>query len=269
MPNTEARHARLKKVLRRTLRVLRKRSLRDLGRELQVIGNTGIHAWRIARDAYDFAAFEGAEYWCREMARLLRMLGQAPPRCVLEIGVGSGGSMFAWARVSASDALLIGVDDFEVKTLSSTANLTTGEARDRIYASGAVRDSQKLQLISGNSHSPQVKQPVLSALEGRQVDFLFIDGDHAYEGVRRDYYDYSPLVGEGGVIAFHDIVPDFKTRYGTETRVYSGGVPKFWDEIKSRHHGIAIIDNADQDGCGIGVIRAPAVNSSLDFNATG
>jgi hypothetical protein len=83
--------------------------------------------------------------------------------------------------------------------------------------------------------------------------------------VRQD----SPLVGEGGVIAFHDVVPDFKTRYGIETRVYSGGVHKFWDEIKSAHHGIAIIDNADQDGCGIGVIRAPAVISSLCLNAKG
>jgi cephalosporin hydroxylase len=244
------------------LRVLRNRSLKDVGRELQVIGNTGFRAWRIARDAYDFAAFEGAEYWCREMARLLRVLAQAPPHCVLEIGVGSGGSMFAWARASANDALLIGVDDFEVKTLSSTATLTIGEMRDRIYASGAMRDSQTLQLISGNSHLPQVKQSVLSALGERHVTFLFIDGDHTYEGVRQDYYDYSPLVGEGGVIAFHDIVPDFKTRYGTETRVYSGGVHKFWDEIKSGHHGIAIIDNAEQDGCGIGVIRGAAGNSS-------
>jgi predicted O-methyltransferase YrrM len=234
---------------------LRNRPLGDIGRDLKVIANTGFRSWRIARNAYDFARFEGAEYWYREMARLLRMLVQTPPRCVLEIGVGSGGSMFAWARVSASDALLIGVDDFGLKTLSSTANLTTSEAHDRLCASGAVRNSQRLQLISGNSHSPLVKQSVLSALGGRQVDFLFIDGDHAFEGVRQDYDDYSPLVGKGGLIAFHDIVRDFKTRYGTETRVYSGSVYKFWDEINSGHHGVAIIDNAEQDGCGIGVIR--------------
>jgi hypothetical protein len=33
---------------------------------------------------------------------------------------------------------------------------------------------------------------------------LFIDGDHRYEGVRRDFEMYSPLVGAGGLIAFHD-----------------------------------------------------------------
>jgi hypothetical protein len=48
---------------------------------------------------------------------------------------------------------------------------------------------------------------------------LFIDGDHTYEGVRRDFEMYSPLVRKGGIIAFHDIYP------GPEESV--GGVPKF------------------------------------------
>jgi len=65
------------------------------------------------------------------------------------------------------------------------------------------------------------------------------------------------------------VVPDSKTRYGIDTGVWAGGVYKFWAEIASEYHGIAIIDRADQDGCGIGVIRAPAVISSLCLNAKG
>jgi len=41
----------------------------------------------------------------------------------------------------------------------------------------------------------------------KRGDFLFIDGDHTYEGVEGDFEMYSPLVRRGGIIAFHDIVP--------------------------------------------------------------
>lgn len=37
------------------------------------------------------------------------------------------------------------------------------------------------------------------------MDFLFIDGDHAYEGVKADFEMYSPLVRKGGLVALHDI----------------------------------------------------------------
>jgi cephalosporin hydroxylase len=249
--------------------VWRNHSLKDIVCEAHIIGRAG-HEWQIARGAYNFSGYAGAERWYREVARLLRMLAKAPPRCVLEIGVGHGASMFAWAQVSARNALLVGVDNFGVKTLSSVGKpLTAGEVRERLYASGVLRKSQRLELISGNSHSPKVKQSVLRALGGREVNFLFIDGDHSYEGVRQDYGEYSPLVREGGLIAFHDIVPDSKTRYGIDTGVWAGGVYKFWDQIGSEYRGTTIIDRADQDGCGIGVIRARKVRSAPLLNKKG
>jgi predicted O-methyltransferase YrrM len=45
-------------------------------------------------------------------------------------------------------------------------------------------------------------------LKDNKVDFLFIDADHSYEGVKKDFEMYSPLVRKGGIIAFHDIIPD-------------------------------------------------------------
>jgi predicted O-methyltransferase YrrM len=35
-------------------------------------------------------------------------------------------------------------------------------------------------------------------------DFVFIDGDHSYEGLAEDWTAWSPLCGEGGIIALHD-----------------------------------------------------------------
>jgi cephalosporin hydroxylase len=43
------------------------------------------------------------------------------------------------------------------------------------------------------------------------VDFLWIDGDHTYEGCKADYENYSPLVVPGGLIGIHDYnMPDVR-----------------------------------------------------------
>src|SRR5262249_47954579 len=36
------------------------------------------------------------------------------------------------------------------------------------------------------------------------IDFLFIDADHSWAGIDRDWRDWSPLVAPGGVVALHD-----------------------------------------------------------------
>lgn len=38
----------------------------------------------------------------------------------------------------------------------------------------------------------------------RPVEFLWIDGDHSYDGAKLDFDFYSPFVVEDGIIAFHD-----------------------------------------------------------------
>jgi hypothetical protein len=41
-------------------------------------------------------------------------------------------------------------------------------------------------------------------LQDIKIDFLFIDGDHSYEGVKRDFELYTQLLTENGVIIIHD-----------------------------------------------------------------
>jgi predicted O-methyltransferase YrrM len=45
---------------------------------------------------------------------------------------------------------------------------------------------------------------VARSWEGAGVGLLWIDGDHSYEGVKRDFEAWRPHVAESGVIAFHD-----------------------------------------------------------------
>ena len=57
------------------------------------------------------------------------------------------------------------------------------------------------------------------------IDFLFIDGDHRYAGVKKDYKLYSDLVRPGGLIALHDIRPNPEAN--------TVEVFKLWNEIKT------------------------------------
>lgn|GEM_PF-2937274 len=56
------------------------------------------------------------------------------------------------------------------------------------------------EILQGFSHDPDV----LSEASKSDYDVLLIDGDHSYEGVRKDYELYAPLVREGGIILFDD-----------------------------------------------------------------
>lgn len=63
---------------------------------------------------------------------------------------------------------------------------------------------------------------------------------------------------DGGIIAFHDIVQDHTARFGRQTEAWTGGVPQFWSELKSKTEVIEFVANPDQDGYGIGALIHPA-----------
>ncbi len=184
-----------------------------------------------------------------EITGLMQIVKELEPRQVLEIGTAKGGALFLFARVAAPGATVIGVDLPEMPDGSGVPSW-----RIPFYQAFATA-RHKVHLIRQDSHSPVALGKVKTLLKGQQIDFLFIDGDHTYQGVRQDFEMYSPLVRNGGVIAFHDIVPDFKTRYGVETSSYAGEVYKFWRNVKEKYQVSEIISDPNQDGFGIGLLR--------------
>ncbi|MDY6805496.1 MAG: TylF/MycF/NovP-related O-methyltransferase [Cyanobacteriota bacterium] len=57
--------------------------------------------------------------------------------------------------------------------------------------------------------SDRAMPPVKNFLEkdGKFPIFIFIDGDHSYEGVKQDIVNYWPLLAPGGIMMFHDCLP--------------------------------------------------------------
>jgi predicted O-methyltransferase YrrM len=174
-----------------------------------------------------------------EISGFLKLLAQRPPATVMEVGTEKGGTFFLLTRVSAPNAFLL------------TLDLPAGQFdaypawRENLYR-GFARDRQRIELVRTDSHNPRTLETVRGLLGGRTLDLLFIDGDHSYDGVKKDFEMYSPLVAKGGTIAFHDIVP------GAEETV--GGVPRFWSEIKQTRRFVEFVHDWKQGGWGIGVL---------------
>jgi hypothetical protein len=79
-------------------------------------------------------------------------------------------------------------------------------------------------------------------------DLVFIDGDHSYNGVKKDYENVGRLAK---YCIFHDIDDDF-VRYGINN---DGGVPRFWEEIKNEKKYMEFIDNSKPiKVMGIGIV---------------
>lgn len=68
---------------------------------------------------------------------------------------------------------------------------------ERMIESENLSQYWNFQCLDSHNETPFGVEPA-------SLDFLFIDGDHTYEGVSRDADLWRPLVKPGGLIAYHD-----------------------------------------------------------------
>jgi predicted O-methyltransferase YrrM len=179
-----------------------------------------------------------------EIEELLEFVKADPPGSVLEIGTAMGGTLFLLSRAAAEDAELQTVD-------LPGGPFGSGYQADwlPLLKSMPLR-SQRFRALRGDSHDEATRNQVSEWFGGKLLDFVLIDGDHRYEGVRRDFELYGSLVRPGGWIAFHDIVP------GDEEMV--GGVPRFWKELSERVPVTKeLVESWDQGGYGLGLCQVP------------
>lgn len=189
--------------------------------------------------SFNYGAIRISPFQIRsEITAFLDMMAALAPRVIMEVGTANGGSLFLLTRVAAPDALLISID-----LPGGRFGGGYPEWKGPLFRAFA-RPGQEIVLIRANSHDPATAARVSTLLEGKEVDLLFIDGDHSYDGVKSDFEMYSPLVRTGGIVAFHDIVT------GPESDV--GGVPRFWRELKATSRAWEIVADWSQGGYGIG-----------------
>ncbi len=185
--------------------------------------------------------YEGAGFYGRfktsqkekEISDLVQRVHELAPRVVVEVGTAYGFTLFYWSQCSPQLEHLISLD------------LGTGDIlfRRRMYPLFiANRPGCKYDMIPQNSQLPQTREKLEALLQGRKIDFLFIDADHSYAGVKKDYELYSPLVRSGGLIGFHDIRPK------NDQMVYG-----LWHELIAAGAQTTEVVT-DETKCGIGIL---------------
>jgi len=173
-----------------------------------------------------------------EITQLAKFVYELQPKIVVEIGTKFGGTFKIWNEVTNAKTISIDLVD------GIHGGVTRDDVNDRnkyfinLYGS-------RCNFIEGDSHQDLTYDLLVNVLKGQKIDFLFIDGDHTYEGVKQDYEMYKELVSDNGYIAFHDINDTQRHR---DRNVYVG---KLWNELI----GEKIEFNIKADWAGIGVIK--------------
>jgi predicted O-methyltransferase YrrM len=174
-----------------------------------------------------------------EIKFLLNKVALIKPKIVVEIGTKMGGTLFLFTKIATADARVISID------FPDGHGGGYSDSRYNFYKLFAV-PPQKVELIQADSHDENTRARLIKFLDGHKIDFLFIDGDHSYEGVKMDFEMYSPFVRTGGIVAFHDIKP-------TKENSWSGVIP-FWDTIKNKYDSEEFMGPEDNWG-GIGIVK--------------
>jgi len=135
------------------------------------------------------------------------------PHCV-EIGRLQGGSLLTMAYAGG-----------RVISIDLHVSTAVAEGRGKLWDSYCaeilrlVGLRKEVKMIIGNSQTWNT-----ISLKNK-IDLLFIDGDHSYNGVKKDYNNWINTVKIGGHVLFHDACGE------RENIDYAIGVKKFVDTI--------------------------------------
>lgn len=156
-------------------------------------------------------------------------------RSALEIGSRYGESLKAFAHSMQPRSKLVAVD------LPYAPGVGAGMPDPEPVLKQTVADlyaaGHETHLIIGDSHDPKV---VAMAVAHGPFDFLFIDGDHSYEGAKADWENYGQ---HAKIVAFHDIINN-------------PGCARVWREVKAEAErlGHRTIEYTQSLWLGIGIV---------------
>jgi len=156
-----------------------------------------------------------------ERARGLRW----PPKTLVEIGCWEGGSLFVLAGLLAPGATIIGIDPSPDAARRAKVIMVVREL---------VKQGFDAHCLYRTSNKAQKTVRDLLAVHGHKaIEYLHIDGSHAYKNVKADFEMFAPLVPAGGIIQLHDV-----TNVNPKTHKQPGkryGTNIYWHELIPRY----------------------------------
>jgi predicted O-methyltransferase YrrM len=166
-------------------------------------------------------AAAGTQVGTAEREALLRRA--AGRRHLVEIGVWHGATTRRLREVMAEDATITGVDPFP---------------RGRLGVSFPLRIALREVARCERGRFALVRRSGANAAVGWSgpVDFLFIDGDHSWDGIRADWEGWAALVEPGGVVCLHD------SRATPERPIADAGSVRYTEDVIARDPRFEVVE---------------------------
>ncbi|ROL60861.1 class I SAM-dependent methyltransferase, partial [Bacteroidetes/Chlorobi group bacterium ChocPot_Mid] len=143
-----------------------------------------------------------------EFVPLLKILDKMPKKInALEIGFCDGGTSRGFCEIFDN------VYSIDISNPHKTWGML-------------MEEKSNWHCFSADSHSQETYEMIKSL--GLRFNFIFIDGDHTEEGVKKDFEMYKDFLEDDGIIAFHDILD---TNYHRKENCY---VSKFWKNLRTK-----------------------------------
>lgn len=164
-------------------------------------------------------------------------------RCVVEIGVYEGASALALLDVLTPDAELHLIDPFGSRPDALPQGWSASEwATRRALGRGVRRRAAAAAAV----HWHVALSHEVAARWDREVDLVFIDGDHSEAGCELDWRSWHELVAIGGCVVFHDAragKPDGRGLPGPSavlTRYFRGEGTPGWEIVAEADRTVAV-----------------------------
>lgn len=164
----------------------------------------------------------------KEFEFLLRIFKERQPTSILEIGTHHGGSFYHWIKEAPTGAIVNSIDNQHINS--------------DLYDDWANVRRVEVNWFNGDSTSNEALQ---WAKFDAPYDFIFIDGDHSFNGVMDDYVLAAHLIKRPGIIAFHDITPHPYREVDEAWNLLK--IINEWEEVVDLNYPV-------NDRCGIGIL---------------
>lgn len=176
------------------------------------------------------AGARGAETQTTARERAALASRAAGRRRIVEIGVWHGVTTAVLREAMAPDGELWAVDPFPPGRLGVSLQQPIARAEVRRVRNGAVRWMR----TTGEDAAARYRGEGAPA-----VDLIFIDGDHSYDGLVRDWRAWSPLVATGGLVCLHD------SRSTPERRIDDAGSVAATAKVVRTDPAFELVDEVD------------------------
>ena len=149
---------------------------------------------------------------------------------IVEVGVWHGVNTRRLRSAMSSDGILLGVDPFPPGRLGFSAPRQIALREVGSVRNGTMRWERSTSVEAARRYA---------ATDSVPPDFVFIDAEHTYEGLRQDWEAWSPLVGMGGIVALHDSCSS------SERQIDDAGSVKFTNEVIRLDQRFELVETVD------------------------